>query len=460
MNLTTRNRKRKIFISQRSSWKTYQATTNRNSVKKIFRKISIYTGLLSFFLVLVYLITGEIPGLTYFQDRKAGRAIHEDKTESGNRILNQLHENDVQALIAGKSIVNRTEKNFHFVSNGHTLIANTALDISLQKYLAEKLDRVNSRHIGIVVMDPSTGKVLSMIGFDKSDPSNNPSTDSQFLAASTFKIVTASAAIEKCGFNSKTILTYNGNKYTLYKSQLKNRKNRYTNKITFRDSFAQSVNPVFGKIGAHCLGKIDLQKYAEAFGFNRNIPFEIPLAPSFISLSDDPYQWAEIASGFNRETTLSPIHGALIISVILNQGLLIEPTVIEMITDEKGQAIYQSHLVTLNRAITPKTSKIVYELMQATIKYGTAKKAFRGRRTDKILSKLNIGGKTGSIYNKAHDSLYDWFVGFAERKDASNKIVVSVLVAHDRYIGKRASFYARLAMKRYFQNDFIEHKKS
>lgn len=460
MNLSNRHRKRKIFISQNPSWKTYQAATNRNSFKKILKRIGIYTGLLSFFLALVYSITGEIPGLTYLQARKESRVTPEYKTGPENSILKRLHKNDVQVLIADKSIVNRTEKNFRFVSNGQTLTAKTSLDISLQNYLAEKLDRVNSRHIGIVVMDPSTGKVLSMIGFDKTDPSNNPSTDSQFLAASIFKIVTAAAAIEKCGFNPKTILTYNGSKYTLYKSQLKNRKNRYSNKITFRDSFAQSVNPVFGKIGVHCLGKIELQKYAEAFGFNRNIPFEIPLAPSLISLSDDPYQWAEIASGFNRETTLSPLHGALITSVIFNQGMLVEPTVIEMIANGKGESIYQSRLTTLNRVITPETSKIIYELMKATIKFGTPRKAFRGNRTDKILSKLYIGGKTGSIYNKARDSRYDWFVGFAERKDAPNKIVISVLVAHDKYIGKKASFYARLAIKHYFRNDFIKNKKS
>ncbi len=108
-------------------------------------------------------------------------------------------------------------------------------------------------------MDPKTGKVLSMVGFDKTDPSNNPCVDSRFPAASIFKIVTASAVVEKCGFQPGSKLSYNGRKHTLYKSQLKDRRNRYTNRITFRDSFAQSVNPVFGKIGAHYLGKIRLK---------------------------------------------------------------------------------------------------------------------------------------------------------------------------------------------------------
>jgi beta-lactamase class D len=58
----------------------------------------------------------------------------------------------------------------------------------------------------------------------------------------------------------------------------------------------------------------------------------------------------------------------------------------------------------------------------------------------KILSKLNIGGKSGSIDNKAHDARYDWFVGFAEEKDGH----------------ERASHYARMAMKQYFRNYFAK----
>ncbi|KKL70127.1 hypothetical protein LCGC14_2108010, partial [marine sediment metagenome] len=132
MNLSNRRRKRKIFISQNPSWKTYQAATNRNPFKKILKRIGIYTGLLSFFLALVYSITGEIPGLTYLQARKKSSVTPEYKTEPEDPILKRLHKNDVQVLIAGKSIVNRTEKNFRFVSNGQTLTAKTSLDISLQ----------------------------------------------------------------------------------------------------------------------------------------------------------------------------------------------------------------------------------------------------------------------------------------------------------------------------------------
>jgi hypothetical protein len=48
-------------------------------------------------------------------------------------------------------------------------------------------------------------------------------------------------------------------------------------------------------------------------------------------------------------------------------------------------------------------------------------------------------------------------VGFAEEKEGAKKISISVVVAHEKYIGKRASYYARIAMKQYFRNYFAKH---
>jgi DNA-binding transcriptional regulator YhcF (GntR family) len=98
--------------------------------------------------------------------------------------------------------------------------------------------------------------------------------------------------------------------------------------------------------------------------------------------------------------------------------------------------------------------------METTITSGTCKKAFRGLKKDKILSRLNIGGKSGSIDNESHDTRYDWFVGFAEEKEGSAKIVISAMVAHEKYIGVRASEYARMAIKEYFREHFANNQKS
>jgi len=439
---------------ERPGWRAYQDDLKWAADKKrLINKAIKLSTLVIVVLVSVYEIFGGLGGKSfshllgdYFS------SSHDNPIHARLNYDKLIDKSNARDLLKSISFVNLKNKSFDFFSDGRKFRIDTSLDIKLQEFLIKKLDLDNSRYIGIVCMDPKTGKVLSMVSFDKTDPSNNPCVDSRFPAASIFKIVTASAVVEKCGFQPGSKLSYNGRKHTLYKSQLKDRRNRYTNRITFRDSFAQSVNPVFGKIGAHYLGKNTLEKYAEAFDFNKNINFEIEIAPSFVDLSDEPYQWAEIACGFNNKTKISPLHGAMMASAIINQGSIMEPTVVDQIIDEKGKIIYRNRLVTINQAITPKASNILNQLMATTIRSGTGKKAFRGYRKDKILSKLNIGGKTGSIDNKSHDARYDWFVGFAEQKDGPQKIAVSVIVAHEKYIGLRASYYARIAIKKYFLN--------
>ncbi|MBW1960621.1 MAG: PbpA [Deltaproteobacteria bacterium] len=434
-----------MLQSNRHSFGMYQEWYGRRAVKRVFVKRIFYLFGFPMFLVLaLYKGTGGDP----FHDRLARQPIASLRAESKY----ELSKTEIQQLLADRRIFNFEKDGFEATYRGKPVWVDTSLDISLQRYLKKKLKRSTSRYIGIVIMDAATGKILSMVGYDKTDPSNNPCIDHRFPAASIFKIVTAAAVIETYGLAPNAEFTYNGRKYTLYKSQLKERRNRYTRKITLRDSFAQSVNPVFGKIGANRLGKIKLEKYAETFGFNRIIDFEIPFSPSSVTLSDEPYQLAEIASGFNRKTTLSALHGALLAAIIVNDGRFISPTIIEKVTDEDGRILYHSKHPELKEAISSEASQVVGTLMQATIRSGTSRKAFRGYRKDRVLSRLIIGGKTGSIYNKTRDARFDWFVGFAKEKRGPKKMAIAVVVAHEKYIGIRASQYARMAIRHYFKN--------
>jgi cell division protein FtsI/penicillin-binding protein 2 len=293
-----------------------------------------------------------------------------------------------------------------------------------------------------------------MVGFDRTNPLNNPCLDSIFPAASIFKIITAAAAVEKCGLNQGSSLSFTGGKHTLYKSQLTDKYTKYTQNITLRDSFAQSVNPVFGKIGSQMLGKSAIEQYAAAFGFNDAIEFEAPIDSSSLSVDDVPFQLAEVASGYNRTTTISPLHGALIGAAILNQGIMVEPTMIDHIADQTGQVLYQSRIEPMKQVISAKSSDTMAQMMEATVTSGTGRKAFKDFQKDSILARLDIGGKTGSMDNQTHDAHYDWFVGFAADKASGQKVVVSVVVAHEKYIGTRSGYYARILMKQYFSNYF------
>ncbi|CAB5147445.1 FtsI-like protein [Olavius algarvensis associated proteobacterium Delta 3] len=356
----------------------------------------------------------------------------------------------IQAVLNSGTVLNSEEKRLDLVIEDRPVVIDTSLNMTLQRFLLGKLDPSTSKHIGIVAMDPSSGRIVSMVGYDKTRRSENLCTDQLFPAASVFKIVTAAAVIEACGLSPRSTLTYNGRKHTLYKSQLKEQSNRWTIRTTLEKSFAQSINPVFGKIGIHYLGQDLLAKYADGFGFNREIPFEIPLQTSHIRIGNEPFQWAEVASGFNRDTRISIVHGAMMAAVIANGGVLMEPTVVDHVRDGAGRVIYESRPTAIRQVLSSEVTREMADLMTATVRYGTSRGAFRKHRKDEILSILYIGGKTGSIDNRVHDARIDWFVGFARQRDGQRQLAVSVVVAHEKYIGTRAAEYARMTIRQYF----------
>ncbi|KPA10881.1 penicillin-binding protein transpeptidase domain-containing protein [Candidatus Magnetomorum sp. HK-1] len=370
---------------------------------------------------------------------------------------NQWTKEKVRKLLNSKSLINMKDNQLDIVSDNTNYVVKTSIDLALQEYLLKIMRKSYTRYLAIVVMEPKTGRIISMVGFDKTQLTDNPCIEKRFPAASIFKIVTAAAAIEICGLDPDTELSFNGRKYTLYRKQITEKTNRYTNKISFKNSFAQSVNPVFGKLGSLYLGKSAIEEYAEGFGFNKNFNFELAVNQSKLHVKDEQYHQAEIACGFNRETLITPLHGALLVSSILNDGKIPEPTIVDQITDPEGKVCYKSQKGDVAQAITSQTCKKLKKLMGATVKSGTARKSFRGFKRDRILSKLNIGGKTGSISNKKHDVRFDWFVGYAEQKNGSDQVVISAIVAHDKYIGTRACRYARSTIKEYFKLSHSDH---
>jgi cell division protein FtsI/penicillin-binding protein 2 len=443
-----------------SSWRAYQAELKRaekNAAQKkiVQRRLKLILPLIAASFAVYVSITGSF-GSLFLNPKEAPETVKIQRTSPKTEVPIFFNKDAIRHIIDSSHLSNLDDNSFEIQNNGKRLRVQTSIDRSLQDYLIKKLDRKNSSQIGIVAMDPEDGRILSLVGYDRSDPLNNPCLDSSFPAASIFKIITAAAALEKGNLHLDSRLQYNGGKYTLYKSQLKEKTNKYTNKISLKDAFAKSVNPVFGKLGLLYLGKEELESYAKAFGFNRPINFEIFLSPSPIVLTDEPYQWAEIASGFNRQTKMSPVHGALISATIFNQGRLIEPTIIDRIVDEKGVELYQSQPATIDQAFAPETSDELDELMKATIRSGTVRSAFRKYRKDKIISRLEIGGKTGTINNRTDDVKYEWFVGYAQDKAGDGKLILSVLVAHEKYIGIRAAQYAIMAFKKYFKTRFAE----
>ncbi len=427
-----------------NKWRDYQSKLKKNdATRRSYRRIPLYAVLLTLLLIAghgIFLLLDK----TLATPNKDYSTIFTDQVE-------KFDKNTLKKIVRQLSFSTCSDNDYELTTGGTTYQIKSSIDPCLQEFIIDHIDRKNSKHFGFVAMDPETGRILSMVSYDKNSKESNICIAPDYPAASLFKIITAAAVIEKCGFNCNTPVTFNDNKYTLYKIQLKDRINKYTNQITFAESFAGSINPVFGKIGKNRLGKSTLERYATAFGFNQTFDFEIPLKPSTVSISDTPYNWAEIASGFNNDTLISPLHVALVVSGIVNNGKVIEPTIIDEI-NKHDQIIYHRNSQKVSDVINPSTAMTLKKLMNKTVVSGTASKSFSRFKKDKILSRLNIGGKTGSINNNAQHLKYDWFAGFAEEKNGSKKIAISVLVVHQDYIGTRAASYSRMAIKEYFEN--------
>lgn len=435
---------------QRPSWQDYQATLRHKQPRHRHMRLSVVLMVLGVALFALFRIL--------ISPDSAQTRTTRDSVVSTLSKENLISKKDVGIILKHLDLQELDQTRQEGTLKSDHFYLETSLDVGLQHHLEERMDRKNSRFIGIVVMQPATGRILAMTGFDKTDSDVNPCLRNSFPAASIFKIVTAAAAVDQCGYNAKTRVRFNGYKHTLYRSQLKERNNRYTQTLSFEDSFAQSINPVFGKLGILYLGKTKLEAYAAAFGFNQPIDFELPVQASHFQIKEKPYNWAEIASGFNNDTTISPLHAVMLASAVMNNGRMVAPTLVDRVLDEKGHLLYRNRTQWLGRAMTPKASSVLVQLMEATVQTGTGRKTFRDRRRHKVLSKLTIGGKTGSIDNLAHDARFDWFVGFAQQKKGSTRLAVAVLVAHEEYIGTRATQYARWAMDHYFASHLAQNE--
>ena len=437
---------------RRPTWREYQKTL-KTKRRRESRMKAIFIKLLLVIVTITAVGYGLVQGAVLIASKTTQETLPlADKIT----LLSQNQSRNLLGRLDGKSFVNIREPAFAVEIEGDMYRVETSIDRRLQESLLSKVEemmakeRYTSRCVGIVVLSADTGRVLSMVSFDKQNPAHNTCINDQFPAASIFKIVTAAAAIDTRGLNSESIITYSGQKHTLYRGQLKETVKGNANTVSLEDSFAESINPVFGKIGIELLGKEKIDDYALRFGFNKPIDFDIPVKPSHIAVGDEPYNQAEIASGFNTQTTISPLHGAMIVATVLNAGKMPAPTIVDRLIGSQNQIVYERAKRPARKVISEKTSKELHRMMQATISSGTAQKLFKGFDSNAVLKDLLIGGKTGSINNNPR---FDWFVGFAQNPRTRKAIAVSAVVVHEQFIGGRAGEYAKLAMETFFSKD-------
>jgi cell division protein FtsI/penicillin-binding protein 2 len=436
--------------SHTAKWRRYQAQLQRTARKNKFLKNLPLLVLISISAFIVLMVAVWTSFWISERGSQAGqKPPPEEKIDAPPPKLSRNEIPDLLEDVAQDSAL--LSDVFVCEKNGEQYTIRTTLNTKLQKYIRRLLKRARTLQSAVVVLNSVDGRVIAMADRDSNGNGTNLGLKADYPAASLFKIVSAAAVLENSGYSPDTTLFFRGRRHTLYKSQLKQIKDRWTTKTTLRKAFALSNNSVFGKLGIYVLGQKVLNEYAEKFAFNRSIPFDLPLAVSHITVPSDEFGLAEIASGFNKKTLISPLHASLLASVAANRGKMPIPWLVDTIQDETDQVLYHADTVVLNQPLNGKAAADLTALMQSAARSGTSRSTFRKLRRKKIFKDLELGAKTGTINDKRDRFKYDWIAAFASAPDGSDGIAIAVLGVHGKILGTRSAELARAIIDYYFR---------
>ncbi len=303
-----------------------------------------------------------------------------------------------------------------------------------------------------VIMDPRTGEILALSNWPTFNPNDfaatpqiarrNRAVQDAYEPGSTFKVVTASAALDEKLITSTDLVDCAPGHISFGDRVI--RDTHPHGLLQFIDVIAQSSNVGAIKVGQR-LGAERLGRYITRFGFGQT------LAPDFRGASPgivwgsanlDPSALASVSMGYQIGVTA--LQMATAVSVVANGGDLIEPRVVRaFLRNGQREAVVPR---VLRRAITPETAASLTEIMEAVVERGTGKKLAE-------VEGYTVAGKTGTASKLVNGrySKVDYnasFVGFVPSRDPALVIVVVIDSPHAKgYYGGTVSapIFSRIA---------------
>jgi peptidoglycan glycosyltransferase len=316
--------------------------------------------------------------------------------------------------------------------------------------------QLGSRCGAVVAMNPRTGAVYVLASSPTYDPNLvdqpggyakvlkirgacagasallNRTTQGLFTPGSTFKIVTAAAALDTGAFTVGS--RFNDPGYcTEYGQRVYNAGNpdqqgpeSYGN-VDLAQGFEHSINSVFCNIGKQ-IGAGTILAYAKRFGFYKTPPLETPAderAPSGMYkqtrhgpvLNANPNGADPGRLAFGQWTMLvTPLQMAMVASTVANGGIVPKPYVVQRILGHDGSVVRDTKPATLGRAIKPQTAATLNQLMVSVVQGGTG--------TSAQIPGVQVAGKTGTAETAIPHVYTAWFVCFAPANNPQLAVAV------------------------------------
>lgn len=239
---------------------------------------------------------------------------------------------------------------------------------------------------------------------DPREPLQNRAVREVFPPGSTFKLVTAAAAIE-AGMSTESMLEAPAS-LPLPNSNhtMGNSTNCGGTQVTLQQALVTSCNTAFGSLGME-LGDEQLRATAEAFGFNSSPGIDLPSADSRFPDELDEAQTALTSIG-QYDVAATPLQMMMVTAAIANDGRMMTPHVVKEVAGSDLRPLQTIRPSSQGQAVSQQTAAQLQQMMRAVVSDGT------GRPAD--ISGLTIGGKTGTAQTAPDRPPYAWFVGYAE----------------------------------------------
>jgi penicillin-binding protein A len=298
----------------------------------------------------------------------------------------------------------------------------------------------------VVAIEPQTGKVRVMVSIPEYDPNLVPtrafrgfesspeqpllnrSTEERYAPGSTFKVVTAAAALDSGRVQPESIIDGSSPK-TISGVPLENSGGQSFGAISFTDALTNSVNTVFAQVGED-VGRETLVEYMRRFGFYENPELDYPadqMVPSGVinadgEFVDDGFDVGRVAigqGGQEGQIQTTPTQMALVAAAVANDGQLMRPRLTDRIVRKDGRVAERIQPDLQSQVMKPETAQQLAAMMSRVVEEGTG--------TAAALSGIQVAGKTGTAeVGSFAQFTQPWFIAFAPVEDPQLAIAVTV----------------------------------
>lgn len=329
--------------------------------------------------------------------------------------------------------------------NGNRVVL--TLDEELQQDMLALFRHYDPDYGVFAAVEPATGRVMALVGYRRGGEADPwLPLKAIYPAASLFKIVTAAAAIEKGNLDPDEGISYRGGIYGISPRGLHVPDGRGPS-MTLEEAIARSANSVFGKVAVNHVGSEGLREYMDRFGFGRPIPFGLPVEPSRGEIPRDEFNLARTGAGFG-EVYVSPLHMAMIMAALGNEGIMQRPYLIERVESVGGEVLYEGAPSRWIDTVKPETAETLLAMMVKTIEMGTSRRTFGTPDSTPLLQDMDVAGKTGSLSGWNPRRHFEWFAGVAPV--SGPELAVAALVVNDGKWRIKGSYVGKEAFNSYF----------